>query len=563
MEPVMIADDRIWLKSYDSWVPADISIPDITYLELLERAFDEFPTKTACRFLDTSLSFHDLDRFSRCFASFLSQSGYRPGDVVAINLPNTPQFLIAHTGALRANCLPTGLSPLLSSREMVYQLNDCRARLLVTVESMLADKFLKIQHQVPNLIHVIACNLADFATGDTTPSPKMVGRSGDMFLKFMDILQDFKPQRLLHKAKPRDVCLIQYTGGTTGPPKGTMLTHQNVVANILQCNQWLKVQRGLEVYLPAFPFSHLAGLALGMTAMGMGHTQIIIPNPRDTRHICNEIACHRPTIMAFVPSLYRMLLQDSKFKTLDFSSCRICLSGAAPLAPELLAEVESVVGKKKVVEVYGLTETFILTMNPYQGKKKTGSVGIPLQSTRIKIVDLENGKQEIPIGEEGELIAQGPQIMNGYCNLPEVTGRTLRKFEKQKWIFTGDVARMDEDGYLNIVDRLKDMIIVGGFKVFSREVEEVLSEHPAVAFGAVVGVPNPERPGSELVKAIIQLTAEYGNMSPHALEGELTAYFRENLAPYKIPKIMEFVEEVPLTAVGKVDKKLLKPSRVG
>jgi acyl-CoA synthetase (AMP-forming)/AMP-acid ligase II len=300
-----------------------------------------------------------------------------------------------------------------------------------------------------------------------------------------------------------------------------------------------------------------------MTAMGMGHTQIIIPNPRDTRHICNEIACHRPTIMAFVPSLYRMLLQDSKFKTLDFSSCRICLSGAAPLAPELLAEVESVVGKKKVVEVYGLTETFILTMNPYQGKKKTGSVGIPLQSTRIKIVDLENGKQEIPIGEEGELIAQGPQIMNGYCNLPEVTGRTLRKFEKQKWIFTGDVARMDEDGYLNIVDRLKDMIIVGGFKVFSREVEEVLSEHPAVTFGAVVGVPNPERPGSELVKAIIQLTAEYGNMSPHALEGELTAYFRENLAPYKIPKIMEFVEEVPLTAVGKVDKKLLKPSRVG
>ena len=559
----MTADDRIWLKSYDSWVPADISIPDITYLELLERAFDEFPTKTACRFLETSLNFHDLDRYSRSFASFLWQSGYRPGDVVAINLPNTPQFLIAHTGALRANCLPTGLSPLLSSREMVYQLNDCRARLLVTVESTLAEKFPALQHQVPNLSHVIVCNLEDFATGDTTPSPVMVGRSGNKFLGFTDVLQDFKPKRLLHKVKPRDVCLIQYTGGTTGLPKGTMLTHRNVVADILQCNQWLKVRRGSEVYLPAFPFSHLAGLALGMTAMSMGHTQIIIPNPHDTRHICNEIARHRPTIMAFVPSLYRMLLQDAKFKTLDFSSCRICLSGAAPLAPELMAEIESVVGEKKVVEVYGLTETFILTMNPYQGKKKTSSVGIPLQSTHVKIVDLENGKQEMPIGEEGELIAQGPQIMKGYYNMPEETERTFRTFAKQKWIYTGDVARMDADGYLNIVDRLKDMIIVGGYKVFSKEVEEVLSEHPAVAFGAVVGVPNPERPGSELVKAIIKLTAEYGNMSHHALEGELTAYCEKNMAPYKVPKILELAEEIPFTAVGKVDKKLLKSSMIG
>ena len=559
----MTADDRIWLKSYDSWVPADVTIPDITYLQLLERAFEEFPTKTACRFLDTSLSFHDLDRFSRRFASFLSQTGYGPGDVVAIHLPNTPQFLVAHTGALRADCLPTGLSPLLSSREMVYQLNDCRARLLVTLESVFEDKFPTIQKHVPHLNHVIVCNLADFSTGNTAPSPKMMGRSGNIVFGFMDILQDFKPQRPLHRANTQDVCLIQYTGGTTASPKGTMLTHQNVVANILQCNQWLKIKRGAEVYLSAFPFSHLAGLALGMTAMGMGHTQIIIPNPRDTRHICEEIACHRPTIMAFVPSLYRMLIHDPKFKTLDFSSCRICLSGAAPLAPELMAEVESVVGEKKVVEVYGLTETFILTMNPYQGKKKIGSVGIPLQSTRVKIVDLENGKQEMPIGEEGELIARGPQIMKRYYNLPEETQRAFRKFENQKWIFTGDVARMDEDGYLNIVDRLKDMIIVGGFKVFSSEVEEVLSEHPAVAFGAVVGVPNPERPGSELVKAIIQITAEYGHMSHQTLEDELTAYCRKNMAPYKVPRIVAFAEEIPLTAVGKVDKKLLTPSKIG
>jgi len=239
------------------------------------------------------------------------------------------------------------------------------------------------------------------------------------------------------------------------------------------------------------------------------------------------------------------------------------LSGAAPLAPELMEEIEFVVGKKKVVEVYGLTETFILTMNPYQGKKKAGSVGIPLQSTRVKIVDLGDGKQEMPIGEEGELIAQGPQIMKGYYNISKETERTIREFENQKWIFSGDVARMDEDGYLSIVDRVKDMIIVGGYKVFSREVEEVLSEHPAVAFGAVVGVPNPEQPGSEMVKAIIQLTVEYANMPRHTLEGKLTAYCRKNMAPYKVPVIMEFAEEIPFTAVGKVNKKLLKPSKIG
>ena len=482
---------------------------------------------------------------------------------MAINLPNTPQYLIAHTGALRAKCLPTGLSPLLSSREMAHQLNDCRAGLLVTLESSLAEKFLPIQHLLPNIRHVIVCDPGDFASGNTAPSTRLAARSDNPVIGFMDVLQDFRPQRHRHQAESSDVCLLQYTGGTTGPPKGTMLTHRNVMADILQCNQWLKIQRGSEVYLPAFPFSHLAGLALAMTAMGMGHTQIIIPNPRDTSHICDQIIRYRPTVMAFVPSLYQMLLQDSRFKTIDFSDCRICLSGAAPLAPELMDEVESVVGSGKVVEVYGLTETFILTMNPYIGKKKTGSVGLPLQSTCIKIVDLEIGKQEMSIGEEGELIARGPQIMQGYYNRPDDTQRTFRRFEKQKWFYTGDVAKIDENGFVKIVDRLKDMIIVGGYKVFSREVEEVLFEHPAVACGAVVGVPDPERPGSEMVKAIIQPSEECGKTPLHTLEDELTAYCRKYLALYKVPGIMEFTREIPLTTVGKVDKKQLQPSKNG
>jgi len=559
----MTVNERIWVKSYDSWVHPEISIPDVTYLELLERIFVEFSTKKALRFLGTSLSFHDLDRYSLCFATFLSENGYAARDVVAIHLPNTPQYLIANTGAVRAGCLPTGLSPLLSPKEMVYQLNDCKARVLLTLEPTLEEKFLKIQNDVPSLSHIVVCNMDDFVAGDRPTPQRPEARERKVFSGFMDLLLDFKPKRLQIRPKPQDVCLLQYTGGTTGPSKGTMLTHRNLVADILQCNQWLKIQRGSEIYLPAFPFSHMAGLALGMTALCMGHTQILIPNPRDTQHICAEIAHQRPTVMAFVPSLYQMLLQEPRFRSLDFSSCRICLSGAAPFAPELMKAVESVVGEQKIVEVYGLTETLILTMNPYQGEKKIGTVGIPLQSTRVKIVDLEGGEREMPVGKEGELIAQGPQIMQSYYNKPGETARIFRKFQGQTWLFTGDVARMDEDGYLNIVDRVKDMIIVAGYKVFSREVEENLYDHPAVAFCAVVGVPNPEQPGSELVKAIIQLTTEYKKMAHHALEGELMAYCRENMAPYKVPKIMEFVENMPLTAVGKVDKKVFKSSNPG
>jgi acyl-CoA synthetase (AMP-forming)/AMP-acid ligase II len=262
--------------------------------------------------------------------------------------------------------------------------------------------------------------------------------------------------------------------------------------------------------------------------------------------------------MAFVPSLYHMLLQEPQFKSLDFSSCRICKSGAAPFPSELMKEVESVVGAGKIVEVYGLTETFILTMNPFKGKKKVGTVGVPIQSTLVKIVDLEGGMQEMPCGEDGEIIVRGPQIMTGYYKKPVETSSTFRKFQGETWFFTGDIGRMDADGYLTIVDRVKDMIIVGGYKVFSKEVEETLYDHPAVAFCAVVGVSNPAQPGGEQVKAIIQPIPEFMKIADHTLKEELIAHCKENLTAFKVPKIMDFVDNIPLTAVGKVNKKVLK-----
>jgi acyl-CoA synthetase (AMP-forming)/AMP-acid ligase II len=252
-------------------------------------------------------------------------------------------------------------------------------------------------------------------------------------------------------------------------------------------------------------------------------------------------------------------MHDPAFKTLDFSCCKAFVSGAAPFAPEAMQAFEALVGKNKVVELYGMTETCgVMTCNPYLGTKKIGSVGLPFPNIRIKIVDVETGARELPVGSEGEIIARGGQVNKRYFNKPEETAHALRLFNGDRWLYTGDVGKFDEDGYLYIVDRVKDMINVGGYKVFSKEVEDKMQAHPAVDMCAFIGVPNPERPGSEIVKAVIQLTPEYRGHDPQDLERDLLAYAREHMAPYKVPKLFQFIDQVPLTPVGKVDKKALR-----
>jgi acyl-CoA synthetase (AMP-forming)/AMP-acid ligase II len=254
-----------------------------------------------------------------------------------------------------------------------------------------------------------------------------------------------------------------------------------------------------------------------------------------------------------------MLMENPRFKKLEFSRLAFCLSGAAPFSVESIRALEEIVGRGKLVEVYGMTETSpLITANPHKGPKKIGTVGLPLPNTRVKLVDLETGTREIPGGEEGELIVHGPQVMKGYLNRPAETAHALRAFQGEVWMHTGDVARMDPAGYITIVDRAKDMLNVGGFKVFSREVEEKLVDHPAVEQCAIVGVPNPQRPGSELVKLVVQKSPAVKNQSEESLKKEILDFARETLSPYKVPRFIEFVESLPLTPVGKVDKKALR-----
>ena len=564
----MIYDDRPWLKSYDKFVNPDLLAPDVSYVALLEKSFSEFAGRPAMHYMGKSFSFSQLDEYSGRFANFLSEIGCGPGDVVGINLPNIPQYLFAHAGALRAGCAVTGVSPLLTAKEMAYQINDSGARVLVCMDSIFEERVLKIQDKVPKLSHIIATGVADFLPWikrslgkllKKVPSGKVTPIPGKTVMTFPELLEKYPAKTPNVSIKPEDTCLIQYTGGTTGLPKGTELSHKNMVNNIFQSTQWFETERGGEIYISGFPFFHLAGLFFGMSAMSNGNAQVLIPDPRNTKHISKEFAAYRPTVMANVPSLYQMLLNEPLFKGLEFGSLKGFISGAAPLAEETFRKLEQVGRDGNVLEVYGMTETSpLITMNPYKGVKKVGTVGLPLQSTYVKMIDLETGTKEVPIGEAGELIVRGPQVMKGYFRKPEETAHAFREFQGQKWLHTGDIARMDQDGYITIMDRAKDMLNVGGYKVFSREVEETLYDYPAIEFCAIIGLPNPERPGTETVKAVIQLARDFKEKDHAILKKEILAYCRENMAPYKIPKIIEFVDQLPLTAVGKVDKKALR-----
>ena len=561
-------DEKPWLGRYDSHVLAELEFPESSLVDRFDSVVERFPHNPALHFLGVTLTFEELMAHADRFAQGLIAHGCGSGDAVGINLPNVPQYLIAQIGTLKAGCAATGVSPLLTSREMAYQLRDCGAKALVTLDAVFENRLVEIADQLPDLRLIAATGIIDFLS----PLKRFLGRllkkvprgkvgplPGKEVIRFMDILSRYPAQRPDVKITPDDYCLIQYTGGTTGVPKGTILTHRNMVSNVVQIENWTKVDSGGETALSGFPFFHLAGLAMALVVMSIGGTQVLIPNPRDTKHIVKEMARYRPSILVNVPSLYMMLMEEEGFRALDFSNLEFCLSGASPFPAETIRELESIAGEGSVLEVYGMTETSpIVTMNPRFGTKKIGSVGIPVGSTRVRLVDLETGNDMVKVGEEGELIVQGPQVMQGYLNKPEETAVTLREHDGETWLHTGDIARMDEDGFFFIVDRAKDMLSVGGFKVFSRELEEKLYEHSAIEFCAIIGVPNPKRPGSEIVRLVVQPTPEHKHRDESQLKEDILAFSRENFAPYKIPKIIDIVTEIPLTPVGKVDKKALR-----
>jgi acyl-CoA synthetase (AMP-forming)/AMP-acid ligase II len=556
----MIYDSAPWLKSYDPGVEPECEIPNISLTDYLLDTFENHAQRAAFHFMGMSMTFGELLEQSARFAKTLSDRGLGRGDVIAVNLPNVPQYVISVVGSLRAGCAISGLAPLLTPDEMVYQLNDCGARAFITLDMLFDAKFAGVADQISNLELVLVAGALDYLS-NVTEYPAGRPLAGKEVMAFMDAVSRYQGPPPEISCTRDDLCYLQYTGGTTGPPKGAILTHGNLVANICQFDHWAKMGRAEETWLTGFPMFHMAGLFISTCALAWAQTQILIPDPRNVDHITQEYKQHKPSFIANVPSLFIMLLTSDEFRDQDFSQVANCLSGAAPFPVDGVRALEAVVGEGKMVEVWGMTETSpLITVNPARGEKRTGSVGLPLPSTRLRVVDVADGQTEVPLGREGELICSGPQVMKGYLNRPDETRNTLREHDGAIWMHTGDVGRVDEDGFVYVVDRAKDMIIVGGYKVFSSEVEDKLFEHPAIGMCALIGIRNPERPETEIVKLVVQKSEAYKNEPSAEVEAELLAYAKEKLAPYKVPKVFEFVDAMPLTSVGKINKKAMRES---
>ncbi len=543
--------EKPWLAHYDEGVPAELDPNSIMPLPVaLARSAGSYPNHPALDFLGKQINYRSLNEQVDRFAAALQASGLAPGNRLAIMLPNTPQFVIAFYGALRAGLTVVNVNPMYTPGELSYQLADSGADALVILD-LLWPRYAEIagEHQLKLVVRTGIQDYLPFPKNLLFPLkakkegnwPKEMG--GLPWRSFLSRGRTPKPRQI----ELDDLALLQYTGGTTGRPKGAMLSHRNLAANALQVQAWIPdFKEGAEVVLGVIPFFHVYGMTVAMNLALVGGGKLVLLPRWDTKEVLRTIVRTHPSLFPGVPTMYVAINTYGKVSDYDLTSIRACISGSAPLPVEVAETFEKITGAR-LVEGYGLTESAPVThANPIYGLRKKGSIGLPLPSVDAKVVDDEG--RPLPVGETGELVVKGPNVMLGYWNRPEETAQTL----KDGWLFTGDVARMDEEGYFYIVDRKKDMIIAGGYNIYPREVEEVLYQHQAVKEAAVVGVPDEYR--GETVKAFIVLKEGYAG---EVGEEDLYAFAKERLAAYKVPKLWEFREELPKTAVGKILRRRL------
>jgi long-chain acyl-CoA synthetase len=513
------------------------------------------------------ITWAELDAWGNRFANLLRSLGMQKGDVMGIHLPNTPQYVVALVGAAKAGVTVSGVSPLLTPSEIVYQVNDAKIKLLLTMDALYNSAVAPVGKDTPTLQHVLVTGPIDFLpawkkwlayTLKKVPKVELKQIKDTRVHDFWKTVSAASPTRVYTQLQFDDTIYIQYTGGTTGKPKGAELTLRSMFSNARQGEAFSPAEPGNDVIGCAFPFFHLAGLSFVLAAIQNAARFLVVPDPRNVQMFCAMMKQHPPTVLVNVPTLYMMLTDAPEFRQIDFSKLRVAVSDAAPFPVEAIRRLEAIIGEKKLCEGYGMTESSPgLTFNP-PTRPKTGSVGIPLVGTDIRIVDVETGTKEVTLGEPGEIIARGPQIMKGYLNLPDASARTLRTFDGQVYLYTGDVASMDDEGYLTIRDRCKDMLIVGGYKVFSVELEGKLKELPFIEISAIIGETDAQRPDNDVVTLHLQLNAPGKQRDRNDVEAEVTKFCRDNMASYKVPKKLYFHDALPLTPVGKIDKKALR-----
>jgi long-chain acyl-CoA synthetase len=542
---------------YDTGVPASLEYPRVPLHALLEQAAERYPRSTATIFFNAKKSYASLLRDATRFSAGLRALGVKKGDRVAIDLPNCPQFLVAFFGALRIGAVVVPCNPLYTPPELRYQLADAGAETIVVLSRVYP--VVKAAREGTKLRTVIVTNIKEemppvLRVLFTLAKEKKEGHRQDFsadpgaiaFQKVLSLTGDDSAADV----DPDELAVLQYTGGTTGTSKGAMLSHRALVANTLQCAAWFgkAMRNGDDSVMGVMPLFHVYGLTTVMNFAVLSGGAIILEPQLDLEHVLKDIQAHKPKLFHGAPRIYNAINNSPLATKYDLRSIDACISGSAPLLMETARKFRELTGAN-LVEGYGLTEASPVThCNPVfdATKNRFGTIGLPFPDTETRLVDIETGETDVAPGEPGELLIRGPQLMDGYYNKPDETAQTLR----DGWLHTGDIATTDADGYVAIVDRKKEMIIVSGYNVYPREVEEALAKHPAVLEGAAIGVPHPIK--GEEVKTFVVLKP-----GQTATADELIAFCREQLAPFKVPRAIEFRDSLPKTLIGKVLRRQL------
>jgi long-chain acyl-CoA synthetase len=556
VQPPVQPAEKPWFKFWPEGVPKHMKYPDVPLSNLLKETARKYPDKTAIVYFDKPMTYQELDLAVDKFATALDALGVKKGDKVALFLANMPQFVIAYYGAIRIGAIETAISPLYKEREVEHQLKDSEAETIVVLDALypILEKVI----DKTKVKRVIVTSLKDYMSSVVAflgslmkkiPSHKVERKPNVFFFKELLAKYPAKPPSV--EIDPwEDLVALQYTGGTTGTAKGAMLTHRNLVSNAVSCALWLRGKEAEEAFLTVLPLFHIYGMTTGMNApIYMGGKMVMLPG-FDVETTLKAIQKNKVTVFCGAPTMYSVLLAHPAFSKYDLSSVRFCFSGSAPLPPEVQRKWMDATGGV-LVEGYGLTESSPVThCNPLDRSLKTvkvGSIGLPWPDTDAKIMDMETGQTELGVGETGELVVKGPQVMKGYWNMPEESAQVLR----DGWLYTGDIGKIDEDGYFHITDRKKDLIKYKGYSVYPREIEDVLYEHPAVKLCGVIGKPDPV--AGEIPKAFVVLKD-----GATATEDEIRKFVNEKVAPYKAIRELEFRKELPMTLVGKVLRRVLQ-----
>ncbi|MGD0495255.1 MAG: long-chain fatty acid--CoA ligase [Candidatus Bathyarchaeia archaeon] len=548
--------EKPWFKFWPEGVRRHIDFPEVPLHGLLEETAEKFPEHTAIVYFNKVMTYRELNNLSDRFATALDGLSVKKGDKVAIFLPNIPQFVISYYGITKIGAIETAISPLYREREVAHQLNDSEAETVVVLDALypILEKVLAST----KVKRVIATGLKEYMPAVTAflgsllkkiPSHK-VTRGPNVYF-FQELLSKCEANPPKVDINPNeDIVALQYTGGTTGIAKGAMLTHMNLVSNAVCCAEWLRGARGGETFLTVLPLFHIYGMTTGMNApIYLAGEMVMVPR-FDAVSTFQAIQRHKVTVFCGAPTMYSMLLAHPDCKRYDLRSVRFCISGSAPLPPEVQKNWMEATGGV-LVEGYGLTESSPVThCNPLDKSLKTvkvGSIGLPWPDTDAKVMDMETGEKELTTGETGEVVVKGPQVMKGYWKMAEETAAVLRN----GWLYTGDIGKMDEDGYFYITDRKKDLIKYKGYSVYPREVEDVIYEHPAVKLCAVIGKLDPV--AGEIPKAFVVLKE-----GKTATAEEIKEFVNSKVAPYKAVREVEFRTELPMTLVGKVLRRVLQ-----